>query len=91
MAREIEKLTDKDKKRFFKYVDKTDTCWNWTGSLKSNRGRGRFKIGHIAYISQRVSFFIHTGQLIPGLSVYQLCKNPSCVNPKHLTQVRASD
>lgn len=91
MVREIEKLTEKDEKRFFKYVDKTDGCWFWKGSLKSNRGRGRFRIGYVVYIPQRVSFFIHNGYIISEKFVLQTCGNPSCVNPDHLYQEKAND
>lgn len=72
-------------KRFWENVEKTDTCWNWTGRMHKE-GYGRFSYKASDYYAHRVSLSQKT-PLIPGLTIDHLCRNRKCVNPDHLEQV----
>jgi len=72
-----QKIVDK----FWKRVEKTDTCWNWTGEITYDGiGIMQKKRAH------RLSWEIHNpNQPIPkGKIVRTSCHNPICVNPEHL-------
>lgn len=71
------------KKRFFKYVNKTDNCWEWIGSLDT-RGYGQFFICGKLINSHRVSFIINKGKIRENLHVLHSCDNKKCVKPDHL-------
>lgn len=72
--------------RFWKFVNKTDSCWLWTGA-KMHFGYGAINSGgHYgrALRAHRVSWEIHNGPIPADLFVLHHCDVPSCVNPKHL-------
>ena len=68
--------------RFFKKVNKTDTCWLWTGCISC--GYGRFTYNAKSYGSHCFSWLL-TGNTIPeGHLIRHKCRNRHCVNPEHL-------
>jgi hypothetical protein len=73
--------------RFWRFVQKSDGCWIWTGN-KSGPGYGRIAIGpkKLGYVqAHRLSWEMHNNQQIQdGMVVMHKCDNPSCVNPSHL-------
>lgn len=69
--------------RFWSYVQKTDTCWIWTGH-KTSRGYGKLKIEHRTVLMNRYSYELHYGKLEEGMCALHKCDNPPCVNPDHL-------
>lgn len=78
------------KERFWEKVDKTDSCWLWTGSKRS-KGYGAFvyqKDGEVVQgRAHRYSWELHNGPIPDGLCVLHDCPtgdNPACVNPEHL-------
>ncbi len=72
--------------RFWSKVEKTDGCWNWTGT--TNRGYGQFNInGGNRIYAHRFSYELTNGPIPERLTIDHLCRNPSCVNPEHLEVV----
>lgn len=69
--------------RFWKYVQKTDSCWLWIGS-KDKNGYGRLRVDKVPQLASRLSWKIHYGGIQKGKYVLHRCDNPSCVNPDHL-------
>ena len=69
--------------RFMKYVDKTDTCWLWTGA-RHNWGYGYFAIDGKSWLTHRLLYIHCYGTIDPGLDVRHKCRPRNCCNPDHL-------
>lgn len=73
--------------RFWARVNKTPTCWLWTGAISTN-GYGLLWLHSRKYLmAHRVSFEMHVGPIQAGLTLDHLCRNRACVNPSHLEPV----
>lgn len=72
--------------RFWSRVNKTDSCWLWTGGL-NNTGYGVYKAYGKAYFSHRFSYELLVGPIPEGLVLDHLCRVITCVNPEHLEPV----
>jgi plasmid maintenance system antidote protein VapI len=87
----LDVLNDEDKlarvtNRFWKYVNKTDGCWLWTGS-RTTGGYGQFGVGGrkgTPIGTHRVAWALANGAIPDGLCVCHRCDNPPCVRPDHL-------
>lgn len=75
-------FTEKQIKRFWGYVEKTETCWLWIG-YKTGRGYGAIEFNYKSYPAHRVSWYLAFGEM-PTVYVLHKCNNPICVNPEHL-------
>jgi hypothetical protein len=73
-----------DIERFWRYVEKTDGCWNWIGKRNRPDGYGTLKIAGQWKRSHRVAWEIAHGAFPPDLLVCHHCDNPGCCNPAHL-------
>lgn len=69
--------------RFLTKVDKTDTCWLWTGCLDKD-GYGMFFLNKKCQKTHRISFILHGGLIPDGHVIRHKCRNRNCVNPDHL-------
>lgn len=73
--------------RFWRRVEKTDGCWLWCGTIRSN-GYGSIQEagkGSKSLSVHRVSYMLHKGSISDGLVVMHSCDNKRCVNPDHLS------
>lgn len=78
--------------RFWNKVQKTDTCWNWTASLRSkNSPYGCFKFNGKTELTHRLAYTWLVGEIPPNLTVDHLCKNTKCCNPKHMELLSLSE
>lgn len=66
-------------------IDKSGSCWIWTGT-KNSYGYGIFLLpGEIPVRAHRYAFEFFNDMIIPkDWVVMHTCDNPPCVNPAHL-------
>jgi hypothetical protein len=74
---------------FWERVQKTGSCWLWTGNTGNVWGYGTMPIprGDGRYRNQyvhRFSYEMHHGPIPPRQFVKHTCENCHCVNPDHL-------
>lgn len=71
--------------RIWRYVNKTDGCWLWTGAKAYGYGKIFIAPGVSAGQAHRVMFSLHYPKIdINGLDLDHVCRNRACVNPDHL-------
>ena len=73
--------------RFFAKVEKTDTCWNWMGSLTVSGGYGQFSFDSKPVRAHRWIYEQMVAPIPEGLVIDHLCRNHRCVNPEHIEPV----
>lgn len=61
------------------------SCWEWTGT-KAN-GYGIICSHKNNKYAHRISYEIHYGEIPEGLVIDHICRNRTCVNPKHIRAV----
>ena len=77
--------------RFWSYVKKNNSCWEWIGN-RQRFGHGNMNINGIGLcLAHRISWVLHRGEIPDGLCVLHHCDSPSCVNPDHLYVGTISD
>lgn len=80
-----------DVERFWSKVNKTASCWLWTGSLYSAKGYGQFCVKHRSVLAHRYSYQLVHGEIPNGMHIDHVktrgCTSKACVNPDHLESV----
>ena len=69
--------------RFNQKINKTNTCWLWTGAQNS-KGYGAMSYNGKVINAHRLSYLLHKGEIPDKLIVCHTCDTPRCVNPDHL-------
>lgn len=77
--------------RFWSKVEKTETCWLWTGAT-SRRGYGTIHHNGKCRRATHVSWEMANGREWPdGMYGCHTCDNPNCVRPEHVFPGTQSD
>lgn len=76
--------------RFWGHVEKTATCWLWTGSI-GTRGYGFIHVRELGksrtILVHRYAYILHSGSIPARQTLDHLCRIRHCVNPAHLEVV----
>lgn len=76
--------------RLWAKVNKTETCWLWTGSLNYPGGYGEIREGaHKGrkLYAHRVAYELFKGEIPAGMHIDHTCHVKNCVKPDHLRAV----
>lgn len=83
--------------RFWSHVERRgpEECWPWTGAQDGHgygcMMMGRRGINRRVVKAYRVAYELLIGKVPEGLQLDHLCRNPICVNPKHLEPVTSKE
>ena len=70
--------------RFWSRVNKTKSCWLWTGTIRGKSGYGCLEINSKLTSAHRYSWTLSKGNIPDDLFVLHKCDNKLCVRPEHL-------
>jgi hypothetical protein len=73
-------------KNFWSYVQKTEDCWLWLGSIHEKTGHGQFCWKGKTAWAHRIAYLLLKGEIPSGFDLHHGpdCSD-CCVNPDHLT------
>ncbi len=58
-------------------------CWIWMRAC-TGKGYGQIRVSNVCYLTHRLSWEIHNGEIPEGMFVLHRCDVPPCLNPNHL-------
>ena len=74
-------------RRFWEKVSESENgCWEWLPPTNEH-GYGIFWTGQRKQVAHRFLYETIIGKVPDGFELDHLCRNPKCVNPKHLEAV----
>jgi hypothetical protein len=78
--------------RFWKKVipEPMSGCWLWTGCV-TQAGYGQFHWNGRVSTAHRFAYEYFVGPIPDGLHIDHLCRNPFCVNPRHIEPVTVAE
>ena len=80
--------------RLMTAVEKTDTCWLWSGST-NKRGYGLIGARGQWWLVHRLVYVLTVGPIPDGLTIDHVrargCTHKNCVNPTHLEAVTQAE
>jgi hypothetical protein len=89
MSKPYQRRTRPLEDRLWEKVEKTESCWNWTGAI-SNNGYGKIGTGGRDGMDEyvhRITYRWAKGPIPEGMEIDHLCRNRRCCNPDHLEAV----
>lgn len=73
----------KTSEEFWNRVNQTDTCWLWTGAVRTD-GYGHCRYQGNQVSCHRLAWTLTYGEIPIGLCVLHKCDVRLCINPDHL-------
>lgn len=70
--------------RFWRKVEKSDSCWIWVGAKIQKSSYGVINVNGKPKLTHRVSYELAFGDIPDGMCVLHRCDVKPCVNPSHL-------
>ncbi len=80
--------------RFWSKINKTDSCWLWTGAKGGNMNcgyYGAFRLFGKVWYAHRVAWYFEYRKCPGIMQVLHECSTPLCVYPRHLRLGDSSD
>jgi hypothetical protein len=82
----MDKIETRRRLRFEHYVNRTESCWLWTGG-RNPAGYGTFRVSEVQAGAHRWAWQWANGPISEGMEIHHACHVRLCVNPEHLVMM----